>query len=77
MKYLYTFILLLFTSHTVMAANITVRLSHNPVSLDESFHLIYEADSSVDGDPDFSILTKSFEILSSNQSTNMRSVNGS
>jgi len=77
MKYLYTFILLLFTSHTVMAANITVRLSHNPVSLDESFHLIYEADSSVDGDPDFSILTKSFEILSSSQSTNMRSVNGS
>jgi hypothetical protein len=60
-----------------MAANITARLSHNPVSLDESFHLIYEADSSVDGDPDFSILTKDFEILSSSQSTNMRSVNGS
>jgi len=60
-----------------MAANITARLSHNPVSLDESFHLIYEADSSVDDDPDFSILTKNFEILSSSQSTNMRSVNGS
>jgi len=60
-----------------MAANITARLSHNPVSLDESFHLIYEADSSVDGEPDFSILTKDFEILSSSQSTNMRSVNGS
>ena len=77
MKYIYTFILLLFTSHTVMAANITARLSHNPVSLDESFHLIYEADSSVDDDPDFSVLTKDFEILSSSQSTNMRSVNGS
>jgi hypothetical protein len=77
MKYFYTFILLLFTSHTAMAANITARLSHNPVSLDESFHLIYEADSSVDGDPDFSVLTKDFEILSSSQSTNMRSVNGS
>ncbi len=60
-----------------MAANITARLSRNPVSLDESFHLIYEADSSVDGDPDFSVLTKDFEILSSSQSTNMRSVNGS
>ncbi len=60
-----------------MAANITARLSHNPVSLDESFHLIYEADSSVDDDPDFSVLTKDFEILSSSQSTNMRSVNGS
>jgi hypothetical protein len=61
----------------VLAANITARLSHNPVSLDESFHLIYEADTSVDGDPDFSVLTKDFEILSSSQSTNMRSVNGS
>ena len=77
MKYLYTFILLLITSHTALAANITARLSHNPVSLDESFHLIYETDSSVDDDPDFSVLTKDFEILSSSQSTNMRSVNGS
>lgn len=77
MKYLYSFILLVITSQSVMAANITARLSHNPVSLDESFHLIYEADSSVDGDPDFSVLTKDFEILSSSQSTNMRSVNGS
>ena len=59
------------------AANITARLSHNPVSMDESFHLIYDADSSVDDDPDFSVLTKDFEILSSSQSTNMRSVNGS
>jgi hypothetical protein len=59
------------------ATNITARLSHNPVSMDESFHLIYEADSSVDDDPDFSALAKDFEILSSSQSTNMRSVNGS
>jgi len=77
MKYLYTFILLVITTQSAVAANITARLSHNPVSLDESFHLIYEADSSVDDDPDFSILTKDFEILSSSQSTNMRSVNGS
>ena len=77
MKYLYAIILLILTSQSAVAANITARLSHNPVSLDESFHLIYEADSSVDADPDFSILTKEFEILSSSQSTNMRSVNGS
>ncbi len=76
MKYLYSLILVLFTTNAFAAANITVRLSHNPVSLDESFHLIYEADSHVDGDPDFGILTKDFEILSSSQSTNMRSVNG-
>jgi len=65
------------TSQSLAAVNITARLSHNPVSMDESFHLIYEADSSVDDDPDFSVLSKDFEILSSSQSTNMRSVNGS
>ena len=76
MKYLYGCVFFLFASQTLAAANITARLSHNPVSLDESFHLIYEADSHVDGDPDFSVLTRDFEILSSSQSTNMRSVNG-
>lgn len=75
MKYLYGFILLLVSTQAFAAANITARLSHNPVSLDESFHLIYEADSQVDS-PDFSVLTNDFEILSSSQSTNMRSVNG-
>ncbi|MBL4710953.1 MAG: protein BatD [Gammaproteobacteria bacterium] len=59
------------------AANITVTTSRNPVALDDSFHLIYEADSSVDDDPDFSPIYKNFDILSSSQSTNMRSVNGS
>lgn len=76
MKTIYSFIFLLFTSQVLAAANITVRVSHDPVSMDESFHLIYEADSSVDDDPDFSALTKDFEILSSAQSTNMRSING-
>lgn len=57
------------------AANITVRASRNPVSVDDSFHLIYEADSSVD-DPDFSPVYNHFDVLSSSQSTNMRSING-
>ena len=77
MKYLYSFIFLVMTSQSLAAANITARLSHNPVSMDESFHLIYEADSNVDDDPDFSVLGDNFEILSSSQSTNMRSINGS
>jgi hypothetical protein len=57
------------------AANITVKTSRNPVALDDSFHLIYEADSSVD-DPDFSPIYQHFDVLSSSQSTNMRSING-
>jgi len=58
------------------AVNITVKTSHNPVALDDSFHLVYEADSSVDDDPDFSPLEKYFDILNSSQSTNMRLING-
>ena len=59
------------------SANITVTTSRNPVTLDDSFHLIYEADSSVDDDPDFTPIYDHFDILSSSQSTNMRSINGS
>ena len=61
---------------TAQAANITVTTSRNPVALDDSFHLIYEADSNVDDDPDFSPVYQNFDILSSSQSTNMRSING-
>lgn len=57
------------------AANITVTTSRNPVALDDSFHLIYEADSDVD-DPDFSPVNEYFDILNSAQSTNMRFING-
>lgn len=57
------------------AANITVKVDRDPIQLNESFHLVYEADSNVD-DPDFSILYKDFDVLNSSQSTNMRSVNG-
>ena len=66
----------LFASAAAQAANITVTTSRNPVALDDSFHLIYEADSSVDDDPDFSPIYKDFDVLNSSQSTNMRSING-
>lgn len=63
--------------NTSQAANITASLDRNPVMLDESFRLVLEADSSVDDDPDFSVLQKDFEILSQSKSTNMSFVNGS
>lgn len=65
-----------FASTVLQAANITVSTSRNPVTLDDSFHLIYEADSSVDDDPDFSPIYQDFDVLSSSQSTNMRAING-
>ena len=69
-------LLTVFISTVLQAANITVTTSRNPVALDDSFHLIYEADSSVDDDPDFAPISKYFDILNSSQSTNMRSING-
>jgi len=71
------FIFSVFFSAVLQAANITVSTSRNPVTLDDSFHLIYEADSSVDDDPDFTPIYQYFDILNSSQSTNMRSINGS
>lgn len=75
-----SFILLLITLLTAsigQAANITVTMSRNPVALDDSFHLVYEADSDVDDEPDFAPIYKYFDVLNSGQSTNMRFINGS
>lgn len=66
----------LLTATAVTAANITVTTSRNPVALDDSFHLIYEADSNVDGEPDFTPIYEHFDVLNSAQSTNMRYING-
>ncbi len=70
------FLFTLFSGAIAQAANITVSTSRNPVALDDSFHLVYEADSNVDDDPDFSPVYEYFDVLSSSQSTNMRSING-
>ncbi len=40
--------------------------------MQESFQLIFEADGSIDGEPDFDPLKRDFHILSSNISSNMR-----
>ncbi len=72
-KLLFVSILLM---NVAQATNITVNTSRNPVDLDSTFHLTYEADSNVDSDPDFSPIYNDFDVLSSSQSTNMRSING-
>ena len=65
----------MFVFGQAQAANITVKVDRNPVHMDESFHLTYDADSNV-SDPDFSVLNNDFDILNSSQSTNMRMING-
>ena len=57
------------------AASITVKTDRNPVVLQESFQLIFEADAKVDDDPDFLPLNKDFQILSTSTSTNMSIAN--
>ena len=77
MKKTYLIILLFLFSRSLLAATITVQADFNPVLLSDSFHLIFEADGSVDDDPDFSPLEKDFEILSQSQSSNISIINGS
>jgi len=60
----------------VAGAVITVSIDRNPVHLNESFQIYFEADSSVDEDPDFSSLQQFFSILNSSQSSNISVING-
>ena len=57
------------------AATVTVKTDRNPVVLQESFQLVFEAAGDVDGDPDFSPLEKDFQVLSTSTSTSMSIVN--
>lgn len=58
------------------AANIGVMTDRDPVALHESFEMIFEANGSVDDDPDFSPLNRDFQVLSTGVSSNMSIVNG-
>ncbi|MGK0298423.1 MAG: hypothetical protein ACI9XC_002045 [Gammaproteobacteria bacterium] len=75
-----TFIFIILASilyvFNVGAATINVKTDRSQVSLNESFQLIFEADGSVDEDPDFSPLEKSFQVLSTAQSSNFSVLNG-
>jgi len=59
------------------AATISVKSDRNPVAMNESFRLVFEADGRVDDDPDFSALEQTFDIRSQSQGTTMQIVNGS
>jgi len=59
-----------------LAANIQVSVDRNPVNLDESFQIIFSADETPDGEPDFSPLEEDFDILSQSSSNNVSLING-
>lgn len=72
------FLLLLssFMPGNVFAAQIGVSFDRNPVSLGESFQIIFTANDTPDNDPDFSPLEQDFDILGQSQSSNSSWING-
>jgi hypothetical protein len=60
----------------LLAADISVAVDRNPVSLDESFQIIFTATQSPDDDPDFSPLEQEFSILNQSTSSSSSWVNG-
>ncbi len=67
---------MLLCSQAVLAATIKVQSDRNPVAMNESFRLIFEADGSVDGEPNFKALEQNFEVMQQSQGTTMQIVNG-
>lgn len=75
-KTLMLFLLLMLVSNMAGATTIQVTSDRNPVSLNESFQLVYTSSDSVDDDPDFSPLKKYLDILNQSQSSNVSIING-
>jgi len=69
-------LLLIFAPQSTFAADINVSVDRNPVSLDESFQIIFTATESPDDDPDFSPLEQDFTILSQSNSSRSSWING-
>jgi hypothetical protein len=63
-------------STNVFATDITVSLDRSPVSVDETFQILFTASESPDADPDFSPLEQDFTIQNQSQSSRTEFVNG-
>ena len=75
MRYFISIVLLMVFSN-IYAASITAQVDVNPVLVNDTFHLTYTASGSVDDDPDFSPIENDFELLGTQQSSNMSMING-
>lgn len=78
-RYKISFFILFLTfwfSTNVFATDITVSLDRSPVSVDESFQIIFTANESPDDDPDFSPLEQDFTIQSQSQNSRFEFING-
>ena len=77
LKYLMLSVLLGWLSlSTGWAAEIQVAVDRNPVSINESFQLVFTTSTTPDDDPDFAPLQQQFEILNQQRSHQSSWVNG-
>ncbi len=60
----------------VFSATITATVDRNPVALNESFQLVFSANESPDGEPDFSPLRQDFTIINQAQNNQIQRING-
>lgn len=72
----FIFLFLLASMQSVFAATITAQVDRNPVGLNETLTIVFEASGSPDDDPDFSPLEQDFEVLGKSQSSNISYING-
>ena len=63
-------------SHQAFAADINTSVDRNPVNMDESFKIIFDASDTPDGEPDFAPLEQDFAIVNQGQSSSSSWVNG-
>ncbi|MDP3008740.1 MAG: BatD family protein, partial [Methylococcales bacterium] len=70
------FFLLLLTGQGVIAADIDTSVDRNPVSIEDSFQILFTTTESPDAAPDFTPLEEDFTILNQNQSSSASWVNG-
>jgi hypothetical protein len=68
---------LILVSSAAGAAEITATVNRNPIPVGESFQFTLDARGSIDEDPDFTELRKTFRIINTSQSSNFRLINGS
>jgi hypothetical protein len=69
-------VVLIAAAGAARAADIEVTTDRDQVGMNESFNIVFRADGSPDGDPDFTPLEKNFQILSTSQSSNFTLLNG-
>lgn len=57
-------------------AQINVTTDRNPVTLEESFHIVFSTSDVPDGDPDFGPLAQDFDVLGQSSNTSSSWING-